>query len=90
MNLESARPGVALVAASERADKWFFAGVSQRVCLQMSLRNEVLVAALTPEWTLASVCPHMRLEVTSLGKFFKTGHKRTQEQFCLCFWTFDC
>lgn len=58
--------------------------------LEMPLRDEMLVAALAPERTLACVRSHVRLEVASLRKLFETSDKGTKKQLRLSLRSLDC
>lgn len=53
--------------------------------LQVSLRNELLVTLWADERPLPCVSPHMRLEVSGLGKFLQTLLKRADQHFFLLF-----
>lgn len=85
VNFEPTGAGVALVAAVEGADEGFLPGVRQLVGLQVTLRNKVLVAAITPEWAFSRVSAHMRLQVPSLRKLFEALHKGTHKQLDFVF-----
>jgi len=66
VNFESTGPRVALVAAVELTNKGFLSCVRQLVRLEVALCDEVLIAALAPEWTFSGVSSHVRLQVPGL------------------------
>ena len=64
VQLESRGPGELGFAEWEVADVWLQASVSLLMGLKVPLSDEGNVALLTLEWLLASMCAHVRLQVT--------------------------
>lgn len=52
----------------------------------MAFGYEMLSALGASEWSLASVCAHMSLQVARLLKLLQTALKRTDEQLDLILW----
>jgi hypothetical protein len=79
VDLEPASARVALVAASERANKRLLTGVSIFVRLQMAFCDKVVVAYLAGKRPLASVSSHVGLQISRLGKLLQTALVGTQK-----------
>jgi hypothetical protein len=90
MNFKSARPWVALPTCA--AGIWLIPRVNQLMCLQMTLCDELLIAAFesADKGSLTSLfinlyekysymCPQMSFQVACLRKLFQTGSKGTDQ-----------
>jgi hypothetical protein len=85
VNLETASSRVSFIAAMDFTHEWFFPSVGQFVSLQVAFCNKLLVALNAYEWSLASMCPHVSLEVSGLCKLFQTLFKRANQYLFFIF-----
>ncbi len=86
--LQPSCSGVLLVAVNVVADEGFFASMRQFVGLKVPFGNELLLALVAHEGSLSRVCPHVRLQIASLGELLQALFKRTHQYFFLIFWSF--
>jgi len=89
VDLQATGSGVSFVAAVNLADERFLTGMCKLMGLQVSLSYKLLIALNANEWSLSRMSPHVRLEVTCLGKLFEALFERTYQYLFLVFWPLD-
>lgn len=69
--------------------KLLISGVDYQVGLKMPLSDKLGLTVRAHEWSLASVCPDVCLEVACVLELFKAVVEGADKNFCFGFWSYD-